>query len=130
MVPADFVLLDALPTSPTGKLDRGALPAPDAPAERREHVEPETAAEELVADVWAEALEIERVGAHDDFFELGGHSLLATMVVARLGRALDLDVPVRMVFEHPRLDALAAALEEMLIEATGWSEDDATEEAG
>jgi amino acid adenylation domain-containing protein len=130
MVPADFVVLDVLPTTPTGKLDRDALPAPDAPAERREHVEPETAAEELIAEVWAEALELERVGAHDDFFELGGHSLLATMVVARLGRALDLEVPVRLVFEHPRLDALAAALEEMLIEETGWSEDDAPEGEG
>ncbi|MFI0355757.1 amino acid adenylation domain-containing protein [Actinomadura sp. 9N407] len=116
MVPAAFVPLDGLPLGPNGKLDRAGLPAPSRGGEERGHVPPETAAEELVADIWCEVLGVDRVGALDDFFQLGGHSLLATRVAARLGATLELDVPVRTVFSHRGLRELAAAVERLLAE--------------
>jgi amino acid adenylation domain-containing protein len=111
MVPSAFVALEALPLSPSGKVDRKALPAPEAGATAREYVAPRTPSEELVAGVWRQVLKLERVGVHDSFFELGGHSLLATQVVARLREAFGTDIPLRLVFESPNLAALAAAAE-------------------
>src|SRR5690606_5104109 len=93
MVPAAFVALDEFPLNASGKLDRKALPEPVF--EAREFRAPSTPIEEIVAGVYAEVLEIDRVGADDDFFELGGNSLIATQVAARLGAALDTTVPVR-----------------------------------
>jgi amino acid adenylation domain-containing protein len=86
MVPSHFLALDALPLTPNGKLDRKALPAPEVTA--AEYREPTTDAEKTIAGVWAEVLEVERVGLDDDFFDLGGHSLLAIQVVAKLRTAL------------------------------------------
>ncbi|WP_055589551.1 non-ribosomal peptide synthetase/MFS transporter [Streptacidiphilus griseoplanus] len=86
MIPSHFVALDALPLTPSGKLDRRALPAPEVTA--AEYREPATEAERVVAAVWAEVLEVERIGLDDDFFDLGGHSLLAIQVVAKLRTAL------------------------------------------
>ncbi|HEX2189873.1 MAG TPA: non-ribosomal peptide synthetase, partial [Longimicrobiaceae bacterium] len=111
MVPSAFVALERLPTTPSGKLDRLALPAPTGPAAAREHVAPRGALEEVVADAFAEVLGCGPVGVHDDFFELGGHSLLATRVAARLRRELGLDVPVRLLFESPTVARAAAWLE-------------------
>ncbi|MFC4126656.1 non-ribosomal peptide synthase/polyketide synthase [Nocardia rhizosphaerae] len=109
MVPTAFVVLDALPVNASGKLDRRALPAPElAPREFRA---PATPAEQLVAGVLAEVLGVERVGADDDFFDLGGNSLIATKVTARLGAALNRQVPVARIFENPVVAALAAALD-------------------
>ncbi len=108
-VPSHFVVLDALPVTPGGKLDERRLPAPDGAAHAARYVAPRTALEELLAGVWAEVLEVERVGAHDHFFELGGHSLLATQVVSRL-RSVKLEVPVRTLFEAPTVEGLAREL--------------------
>ncbi|WP_234359229.1 non-ribosomal peptide synthetase/MFS transporter [Plantactinospora sp. BC1] len=108
MVPAAFVELPELPLSPNGKLDRRRLPAPprgrdlDAP-----YVAPETATEVLVAEVWAEVLDVPRVGLDDDFFDLGGHSLLAVQVVARLRRAAGAGVSVLDLFTHRTVRELA-----------------------
>ncbi|HEX2091633.1 MAG TPA: amino acid adenylation domain-containing protein, partial [Longimicrobiaceae bacterium] len=110
MVPAAVLVLDALPLTPTGKLDRRRLPAPDFDADR-EFVAPRTLTEELLAQLWAGVLGVERVGAHDDFFALGGHSLLATRVVARVREAFGIDLPLRVVFEAPRLEELAREVE-------------------
>ncbi|MEX3526046.1 MAG: amino acid adenylation domain-containing protein [Burkholderia sp.] len=109
MLPSAIGLLDALPTLPNGKLDRRALPALDA--ESAGYVAPATPLEATVAEIWQAVLGIERVGARDDFFALGGHSLLALQVAARLQRALGREVPLRALFDHAELAALAAWLE-------------------
>ncbi|WP_433566908.1 amino acid adenylation domain-containing protein [Nocardia sp. CA-151230] len=108
MVPVSVVVLDEVPLTAVGKLDRNALPAPELVA--RPHREPSTPAERIVAAVYAEVLGLERVGADDNFFELGGNSLLATRVTARLGMALDTQVPVRALFTAPAVAGLATAL--------------------
>ncbi|WP_043974499.1 non-ribosomal peptide synthetase [Streptomyces microflavus] len=116
LVPNSVVVLDALPLTPNGKLDRRALPAPDRrPDLGGGYVAPRTDAEELVAEVWAEVLALDRVGALDDFFDLGGHSLLATRVVARIRAATDLTVPLRTLFVHRTAEAFALAVENLLL---------------
>ncbi|WP_338480292.1 non-ribosomal peptide synthase/polyketide synthase [Rhodococcus sp. DN22] len=109
MVPSQFVVLDAFPLNASGKLDRKLLPEPvfEAAVFRA----PVTAAEEIVASVFAEVLGVERVGLDDDFFALGGNSLIATRVAARLGQALDAQVPVRVLFEASSVELLAARVE-------------------
>ncbi|MFD0269095.1 amino acid adenylation domain-containing protein [Streptomyces sp. NPDC127106] len=117
-VPADFVTLDALPVNASGKLDRTALPAvrPDAPvtpgtpgsvrdraAGGAEFAAPRDATEQVVADIWAEVLGVDRVGIDDGFFDLGGHSLLATMAVSRIAERLGREVELRTLFENPRI---------------------------
>ncbi|WP_103507882.1 non-ribosomal peptide synthetase/MFS transporter [Streptomyces sp. SM13] len=88
MVPAAFVTLDALPLTPNGKLDRRALPAPQARRTGGAVAAPETATQQVLAEIWAEILNLPEVGVDDDFFDLGGHSLLATQVIARARRRL------------------------------------------
>ncbi|GGN70597.1 hypothetical protein GCM10011610_09920 [Nocardia rhizosphaerihabitans] len=109
MVPTAFVVLDALPVNASGKLDRRALPAPELAV--REFRAPATPSEQVVAGVLAEVLGLDQVGADDDFFDLGGNSLIATRVAARLGAALNRQVPVARIFEAPVVAALAAALD-------------------
>ncbi|HEX7242294.1 MAG TPA: amino acid adenylation domain-containing protein, partial [Longimicrobiaceae bacterium] len=106
MVPGAFVVLDAIPRMPSGKLDRRALPAPERVPDEERYVAPRTPLEELVASVWAEVLGLERVGVREHFFELGGHSLLATQVSSRL-KSMKLEVPVRLLFQTPTVEALA-----------------------
>ncbi len=112
MLPAAYVVLDALPLNRSGKVDRKALPAPGTtrPALTGGYVAPRNPTEWLLAGIWAELLGLERVGVHDNFFELGGHSLLATRVVNHLSEALGAEVPLRLLFERPTVATLAAAL--------------------
>ncbi|MCX7890250.1 MAG: amino acid adenylation domain-containing protein, partial [Rhodobacteraceae bacterium] len=111
MVPAAFVVLDALPLTPSGKADRRALPAP-GPVEAGEgYVAPRTPAEAEIARVWGEVLSIGQVGVNDNFFELGGHSLLAVRVVERLRRS-GIKLDVRSLFATPTVAALAASVGE------------------
>ncbi|MDX2089328.1 MAG: condensation domain-containing protein, partial [Kofleriaceae bacterium] len=108
MMPSAFVVLEVMPVTPNGKLDRKALPAPDLGAlSQRAYVPPRTEAEELLAGIWSQVLGVERVGIHDNFFELGGHSLLVMKLVARVRQVLAVELTVRAVFEAPTLGALA-----------------------
>jgi arthrofactin-type cyclic lipopeptide synthetase C len=109
MVPAAFVRLGAFPLTPTGKLDRRALPAPEAPAART-YEAPVGETEAALAEIFAEVLGVERVGRRDSFFELGGHSLLAVRVVSRVRQVLGADVVLADVFSHPTVESLAARL--------------------
>ncbi|MEU1419883.1 amino acid adenylation domain-containing protein [Kitasatospora sp. NPDC005751] len=111
LVPAAFVLLDAIPTAVSGKVNRHALPVPEPRTATPASAAPRTPRERAVAAVWEEVLGSTGIGAHDDFFRLGGHSLLATRVAVRLRAALGVDVPVRALFDHPTVAALAAALD-------------------
>jgi amino acid adenylation domain-containing protein len=120
MVPAFFVLLDKLPLNANGKVDRKALPAPEAAAgAQKEYVAPRTAVEEVLAGMWGELLKLERIGMHDDLFKLGAHSLLATQVVSRLRRTFQVEVPLRALFETPTIAGLAEKIEAVQREAEG-----------
>jgi amino acid adenylation domain-containing protein len=118
MVPSAFVLLDTLPLTVSGKVDRQALPAPgrDAFAANEARVEPRTDVERILARIWRDVLRIDGFGIHDNFFDLGGHSLLATQVISRVRDALQLEAPLRKLFEAPTIAAFAAIIEEALLE--------------
>ncbi|MBV9772803.1 MAG: amino acid adenylation domain-containing protein [Gemmatimonadetes bacterium] len=122
MVPAMFVAMEALPLTPSGKVDRLALPAPERRAQA-EYVPPETEMEELLCRIWLEVLSseretpLERVGLQDDFFDLGGHSLLAIQVAARIRRELGIDVPLRVLFQSSTVATFATAVEDLFISA-------------
>ena len=105
MVPGLFMLLQHLPLTPSGKLDRRALPAIEAMTSST-YVQPESSMEQIVAAVWADVLRVERVGIQDNFFELGGHSLLAMQVVARLRSAIGVEVPIPVFFNTPTVAGL------------------------
>ncbi len=111
MVPAQVLLLEAMPLSANGKVDRKALPSPTAGPTRHEYVPPRTERERQMASIWQDLLQRERVGVTDNFFALGGHSLIAVMLVSRAQRALGLELPLAKVLEHPTIESLLGSLE-------------------
>ena len=111
MVPAYLTWLDALPLTPNGKLDRKALPQPDPGVSQQGHVAPQSEVEQQIAAVWAQLLNVEKVGLNDNFFELGGHSLLALSVLSRLQLSLGLTVEPAVLFQHPVLGDFARYIE-------------------
>lgn len=121
MIPQGFMSLAALPLTANGKVNRGALPVPDAGglATVRKRVEPRTAIEEVLANIWAEVLGLEDIGVTENFFDLGGHSLKVVQVVSRLSDRLQVELPVRTLFEAPTVRELASVVErEMMLERT------------
>ncbi|HEU4408797.1 MAG TPA: amino acid adenylation domain-containing protein [Polyangiaceae bacterium] len=112
MVPHAVALLDELPLTPSGKVDRRALPAPEGPRGGASYVEPSGELERAIAAVWAEVLGVERVGLHDNFFDLGGHSLLLVRAHARLGESLGARLSLLDLFGRPTVASLAAFLRE------------------
>jgi amino acid adenylation domain-containing protein len=118
MVPAAYVRIASLPLTANGKLDRKALPAPEADAyAMRGYEAPQGEIEQKLAAIWAEVLKLDRVGRHDNFFELGGHSLLAIRVMSRIREQLKIEMHLRSLFEQPRVTEFAK-LAEVAIQAS------------
>lgn len=116
MVPSAFVLLDSIPLSANGKVNRRALPAPDKARQedKSSYTAPQTPTEEIVAAIFADVLRVELVGIQDDFFELGGHSLSATQVVSRVRQSFRVDMQVRALFESPTIAGLSRTIEHLM----------------
>ena len=115
MIPSALVLMDSLPLSANGKVDRGALPEPsaDRTESEGEFVAPQTPTEEILAGIWSEVLGLARAGSRDHFFDLGGHSLLGTQVISRAREQLKVELPLRALFESPTLADLGRRVEEL-----------------
>jgi len=110
MLPSSFVVLDALPLTTTGKVDRNALPDQIGVETEETYLAPRTALEQVLAGIFSEVLSRERVGINDSFFDLGGHSLLATQVLSRVRDAFQLELPLRKLFKAPSVAGLAASI--------------------
>ncbi len=110
MVPTHLVVLERMPLTANGKLDRRALPKPDVSLLQHHYVAPQTEQEQQLADIWADVLKVERVGMDDNFFELGGHSLLVMQVMVRLRDQLHIDVSLNELFELPVLADFSRAI--------------------
>ncbi|QEI43193.1 Tyrocidine synthase 3 [Dolichospermum sp. UHCC 0315A] len=120
MIPQAFVILESLPITPNGKIDRRALPAPDLHSEIADKfVAPRNPIEEKLALIWTQVLRLEQVGIEDNFFELGGHSLLATQVISRLQEALKISLPLRHIFESPTVAQLSEVILSQLETGSG-----------
>ena len=116
MQPASFVFLDEIPLTPSGKVNRRALPTPTATqfGSREDYVPPRTPLETTLAEIWTELLKVEKVGAHDNFFDLGGHSLLATQFISRVRQTLGIQLTLRNILEDSTVSNLAQRVEAAL----------------
>ena len=114
MLPSQFIVLDKLPLTPRGKVDHAALslllPTQRSPIEAI--VEPETAVEKSIAEIWKNILSVDQIGVHDDFFDFGGHSLLAVRLIARIEKTFGVSLPLSVLFEYPTIEALSQAVQE------------------
>jgi amino acid adenylation domain-containing protein len=114
MVPSAIVILENMPLTPNGKVDRRALPAPDIQLSiTNNFVAPRTPVQEIIAKVWASILNLKQVGIYDNFFEMGGHSLLATQVISRIRSLFEVDLPLRSLFESPTIAELSESISAM-----------------
>lgn len=108
MIPKAFVLVERLPLTVNGKIDKQSLPAPDwSSLSSHEYISPRNDTENALADIWSEVLKIDSVGIYDNFFEIGGHSLLATQIVSRIREKLDVEIPLNIIFETPTIADIA-----------------------
>ncbi|MDJ0903585.1 MAG: amino acid adenylation domain-containing protein [Xenococcus sp. MO_188.B8] len=107
MIPSAFVILESLPLTSNGKIDKRALPAPNFEKSSTEYISPRTAVEEKVAQIWTEVLKLERIGVNDSFFELGGHSLLATQIISRLRTEFKIELQIQNLLEAPTVTQLS-----------------------
>jgi hypothetical protein len=113
MLPATMVFLDQFPLTPSGKVDRRSLPAPESTRSELHIEAPRTAAEEVIVEVWCQVLHLEQVGVNENFFALGGHSLLATQVISKLRKIFQVDIPLRIMFEQPTIDGTILCLSQL-----------------
>ncbi len=112
MIPSAFIVLDAWPLTPTGKVDKNALPSPtDEHTAKAPYEAPRNKDEQCIADIWQQVLGHSKVSIHDNFFEIGGHSLLATQVITRISEHYDCEIPLRVIFEQPTVIGLSDALQ-------------------
>ncbi|MEL6864726.1 MAG: amino acid adenylation domain-containing protein [Bacteroidota bacterium] len=118
MVPVQFIRLEQMPMTVNGKIDRDALPQPDAirPVLQVDYVAAETEFEEIVTDIWSEVLQIDKIGILDNFLAIGGDSLSGIRIMSRINEALELDLPVNLIFQQPTIQRLAAYLENTIRE--------------
>lgn len=129
MIPSAYVRLKALPLTASGKIDRKALPAPEAePSAAPEHEAPQGEVEAALAAIWMEVLKIKHVGRHDNFFELGGHSLSMIQVASRMKAALGVDVPLATCFDGPTVVEMSIAVAVAAAELAGEYPDDLLQE--
>ncbi len=121
MIPAAFVVLTSMPMTPSGKLNRRALPAPVADSYNQGKYEaPQGEIENALVQIWRELLRVARIGRHDNFFELGGHSLHGMRLVVQLEVRFAVHLPVVAVFQHPTVEALAKVIESLLCARADW----------
>ncbi|MBE9229036.1 non-ribosomal peptide synthase/polyketide synthase, partial [Phormidium sp. LEGE 05292] len=113
MVPSAFVILEVLPLTPSGKLDRRALPLPDFQTQQDKYQAPRTPIEEILTYLWGQILKLNQVGIHDNFFELGGHSLLATQLISRIRSHFQIELPLRSLFGAPTVAELAPIIQQL-----------------
>jgi hypothetical protein len=118
MIPSALVFLEALPITPNGKVDRRALPEPDQPRAElaQDFAAPRTEVEQVIAEIWKAVLGVNQPGVHDNFFKSGGHSLLATRIISRVRDTLEMEIPVRTVFEYPTIAEFSDFIEDRLLE--------------
>ena len=123
MVPSTFVTLNALPLTPNGKIDRNGLPAPETfrPELEVSYVAPKTEVEKVIASIWQELLQVEKVGIHDNFFELGGHSLLLIQVTSKLQKVFQRDFTLVDMFQYPTISNLVKYFSQQSSEETSVS---------
>jgi hypothetical protein len=112
MIPSAIMILDMMPLTPTGKLDRNALPSPGRSRPKLDvpFVAPRTAAERQLAQIWAEVLALDQVGIHDNFLDLGGHSLMATQIVSRIITGLRVELAVKSMLDAPTVAEMAIVI--------------------
>lgn len=123
MVPSAFVMMESLPVTPNGKVDRRALPAPtaDRPDLREAFVAPRTSTEQQLAAIWIQTLGIQQVGIHDNFFDLGGHSLLAAQILFQIQQTFSLELALREIFLAPTIAELAQVIADQQVRASGFA---------
>ena len=119
MMPTVLMALDQMPLTPNGKVDRRALPQPDAARSTVSYIAPQTVLEAEIAEIWAQVLNLDQVSIEDDFFELGGYSLLAMQVITRLRQAIQIELSLRTLFEAPTVAELAERVETLRWAAQG-----------
>jgi acyl carrier protein len=118
MVPQAILILQRMPLTPSGKIDRKALLAHEdlLSGRTQAYVAPGNPVQQTMAELWSELLNVEKVGIHDDFFEAGGHSLLATRLVSHIRRAFDVEIPLRSLFESPTISQISE-----LVQSIKWA---------
>ncbi|MEH1870989.1 non-ribosomal peptide synthetase [Nostoc sp.] len=127
MVPTAYVVMESIPLTANGKVDRRALPRPDIVTfDKYDYVAPRSQVEELLTEIWSKVLGKEQIGVYDNFFELGGHSLLATQLISRIRDTFQIDVTVRNLFEAPTIEQLAKCIDTMFWAAKGADKTETT----